>query len=113
MIVLQNLILIMESSSNKKDAKYYWELWETKIDENKIGIRWENDHHLWTDWSEWYIESIMREPDRNIPWKWNYCKAPIISNYSLIQFILKAVLSFIVLVLTLMRADTHLYFNIN
>ena len=97
----------MESSSNKKDVKYEWEIWESKLKEDHKGIRWENGHHLWTDWSESYIESIIREPERNIPWKWSFCKAPIISNYSLIQFALKAVLSFINLALIYMKTSTY------
>ena len=99
----------MEFRSNKKDTKYEWEMWWTELEEDHKGIRWKNDHHFWTDWVKPYIESIIREPERNIPWKWGLCKAPIISKYCLIQFVLKAVLNFIILELILMRADNHIY----
>ena len=81
MIDLQNLNLTMEFRSNKKDTKYEWEMWWTELEEDHKGIRWKNDHHFWTDWVKPYIESIIREPERNIPWKWGLCKAPIISKY--------------------------------
>ena len=81
----------MESNVDKKDAKFQWELWDTKLKEDHRGVRWENGHHLWINWTKPYIESILKEPEVSIPWKWGYCKTPIISNYSLIQFSMKAV----------------------
>ena len=75
----------MESKCDKQRVQLRWKLWKKNLNEDHRGVRWENGHHLWKVCTKTYIESIMKEPEASIPWKWGYCKTPIISNYSFIQ----------------------------